>query len=85
MEQSTVNRVRIHVKDQGPGVLPDEQDRLFKKFSKLSARPTGEEDSTGLGLSLVKIYVEQIDGKIWYDDELSKGAAFVVELPLIIE
>lgn len=75
-------KVRVMVKDEGPGVKPNEEGRLFEKFSKLSARPTGQESSTGLGLSLVKRYAEQMDGSVWYDRDASKGATFVVELPM---
>ncbi|MEP1033523.1 HAMP domain-containing sensor histidine kinase [Ekhidna sp.] len=74
-------RTVVKVMDEGPGIKPEEEDQLFEKFTKLSARPTGEESSSGLGLSLVKRYTEQIGGKVWYDREASKGATFVVELP----
>lgn len=77
------DKVQVYIKDEGPGIKPEEESQLFGKFTKLSARPTGEESSTGLGLSLVKRYVEQINGKVWYDREASKGATFVVELPVI--
>ncbi len=73
--------VMVKVMDEGLGIKPEEEGRLFEKFTKLSARPTGEESSTGLGLSLVKRYTEQIGGKVWYDRDASKGATFVVELP----
>lgn len=80
--KSLDDKVRILVMDEGPGVKPEEEELLFGQFAKLSARPTGEESSTGLGLSLVKKYVEQINGTIWYDGEASKGATFIVELPV---
>ena len=80
---SKESKVHIKVMDEGPGVQPDEENLLFEKFSKLSARPTAEETSTGLGLSLVKKYAEQINGKVWYDRDASKGATFVVELPTL--
>ncbi|MEQ8926309.1 MAG: ATP-binding protein, partial [Fulvivirga sp.] len=67
------------VMDQGPGVAKEEQDKLFQKFSKLSARPTGGESSTGLGLSLVKRYAELIEANVWYEDRSDYGAVFVVE------
>lgn len=74
----------IEVVDEGPGISPEEEDKLFKKFSKLSARPTAGESSTGLGLSLVKRYVELVEGNVWYKrGATTKGANFVVELPLV--
>ncbi|PTB90804.1 hypothetical protein C9994_16740, partial [Marivirga lumbricoides] len=44
----------------------------------LSARPTGDESSTGLGLSIVKKYVEEMNGSVWCESKLGKGATFVV-------
>jgi signal transduction histidine kinase len=76
------SNVRVKIIDEGPGINPEEEDKLFKKFSKLSSRPTAGESSTGLGLSLVKKYVELIGGRVWYERESGMGATFVVELPL---
>ena len=75
-------KIRIKVIDQGPGVAVEEQDKLFKTFSRLSARPTGGESSTGLGLALVKRYVKLVGGEVWYEDNSGVGATFVVELPI---
>ena len=75
--------VKVLVKDEGPGIQEDEEGQLFEQFSKLSARPTAEESSSGLGLSLVKRYTQQIGGRVWYDREESKGATFVVQLPVV--
>ena len=77
------DNLRISIIDEGPGIDPEEEDRLFKKFSRLSARPTAGESSTGLGLSLVKRYIELIDGKVWYEREVAAGATFVVELKVV--
>ncbi|MEO9872067.1 sensor histidine kinase [Ekhidna sp.] len=54
---------------------------FYFNFLRPFAKPTGEESSTGLGLSLVKRYTEQIGGKVWFDRDASKGATFIVELP----
>ena len=51
---------------------------LFQQFSKLSSRPTAGESSTGLGLSIVKKYVELMNGKVWCESEEGKGASFFV-------
>jgi len=55
---------------------------LFKKFSKLSARPTDGESSSGLGLSLVKRYAELLNGRVWYEGEVGVGSTFGVEFPM---
>lgn len=72
----------IKVIDHGPGISADEEDKLFKKFSKLSPRPTSGESSTGLGLALVKRYVQLINGRVSYENADGVGATFVVELPI---
>ncbi len=72
----------IIVKDEGPGISAEDQKKMFKKFQRLSARPTGGESSSGLGLSITKVLVEKLGGKITVDSELGKGTAFCVVLPL---
>ena len=52
--------------------------RLFGKYQKLSAKPTGGEDSTGLGLSIVKKYVDVMGGRVWCESEAGKGSIFIV-------
>jgi two-component system sensor histidine kinase/response regulator len=74
--------VRCAVRDEGPGLSEEDQKKLFGKFARLSAKPTGGEHSTGLGLSIVKKMVEAMNGKVWCESELGKGATFVVQLPL---
>lgn len=73
--------VRIEVQDEGPGISEEDMKKLFGKFARLSARPTGGEHSTGLGLSIVKKMVEAMNGRVWCESELGKGATFMVELP----
>lgn len=72
---------RISVKDEGPGLSDDDRRLLFGKFIRLSARPTGGEHSTGLGLSIVKKMVGAMRGRVWCESELGRGATFIVELP----
>ena len=78
----TNNTVLFSVKDEGPGLTDIDKESLFKRFSKLSARPTGGEHTTGLGLSIVKKLVEKLKGRVWCESEPGKGADFKVELPL---
>ncbi|MEO9964417.1 MAG: HAMP domain-containing sensor histidine kinase [Reichenbachiella sp.] len=73
--------VQVKVSDQGPGIRKEEEIDLFKKFSKLSARPTDGESSSGLGLSLVKRYADLLNGRVWYEGEFGVGATFGVEFP----
>jgi signal transduction histidine kinase len=82
-EQLTNDFLRIEVQDEGPGISEEDMKKLFGKFARLSAQPTGGEHSTGLGLSIVKKMVEAMNGRVWCESELGKGATFIVELPQI--
>ena len=72
----------ISINDQGPGFTEDDKKRLFKKFQQLSAKPTSGEKSTGLGLSIVKKYVDLMKGNIWVESEENQGATFFIEFPV---
>jgi signal transduction histidine kinase len=65
--------------DQGPGLTKDDKEKLFKKYQKLSAKPTDGEQSTGLGLSIVKQYVETMNGKVWAESNADEGSTFIVQ------
>ncbi len=71
----------ISIKDRGPGFSTRDQEFLFQKFKKLSARPTGGETSNGLGLAIVKILVDRLKGKIELTTEQGKGSQFIVRFP----
>jgi PAS domain S-box-containing protein len=79
--QRHISRVRIEVRDEGPGIQAAEMSQLFGKFARLSTKPTGGEHSTGLGLNIVKKLVEAMNGRVWCESEFGKGATFIVELP----
>jgi signal transduction histidine kinase len=81
-QQAPANRLRVTIRDEGQGLTEDDMQKLFGRFQRLSARPTGGESSTGLGLSIVKKIVELHGGKVWAESEgKDKGSAFFVELP----
>lgn len=74
----------LEVQDEGAGLTEEDKENLFQRFTRLSARPTGGESSTGLGLSIVKTLVEAHHGMVWAEsDGKDKGSKFVVELPAI--
>jgi len=74
----------ISVRDNGPGFSVKDKEQLFKKFKKLSARPTGGESSNGLGLAIVKTLVERLNGEITLNSEQGKGSEFIAQFPLVV-
>lgn len=73
----------ISVEDEGPGLTEDDKKNLFRKYTSLSAEPTGGENSTGIGLSIVKKLVKAHKGKVYaLSNGAGTGTVFVVELPL---
>jgi signal transduction histidine kinase len=77
------HEVVLSVKDHGPGLTAEDQQRLFTKFLRLSARPTGGEQSSGLGLSIAKKLVDAMHGRIWCESDYGHGATFFVAFPLV--
>jgi signal transduction histidine kinase len=73
--------VRISVQDEGPGLTDEDKKKIFGRFQKLSARPTGGEVSTGLGLSIIKELVSLHKGRIHIQSEPGQGCTFTVDLP----
>ena len=73
--------LRLEVQDEGEGISTEDMKRLFGKFARLSAQPTGGEHSTGLGLSIVKKMVEAMGGRVWCESVHGAGAMFIVVLP----
>jgi signal transduction histidine kinase/DNA-binding NarL/FixJ family response regulator len=72
----------IAVADEGPGLSTDDVSRLFGRFQRLSARPTGGESSTGLGLSIVKRIVELHGGSVGAQSlGPGRGTTFTIRLP----
>ncbi|NQV27145.1 MAG: response regulator [Rhodopirellula sp.] len=82
---STNEAVTVSVQDQGQGIPADEFPRLFKPFSQLSVRTTAGEQSTGLGLSIVRRIVEGHGGEIRVDSEVGKGSTFSFTLPVLLD
>lgn len=73
------------ITDEGPGISEEDQKKMFKKFQRLSALPTAGENSTGLGLVIVKILLERLNGKINVESKVGVGTTFTIQLPLYYE
>jgi PAS domain S-box-containing protein len=81
--RSRAKRLVIEVEDSGQGIPPDDVPRLFGRFETLGSRPTAGESSTGLGLYIVKKYLDLMGGTIRYERAERGGARFVVEVPRV--
>lgn len=76
--------VEIEFKDQGQGLNDEDAEKLFKKFAKLSSKPTGRESSNGLGLSICKSLVELHKGQIFAKSSGKElGSSFFISLPIV--
>lgn len=75
------DKVRIFVRDEGPGLPPEDVDTIFGGFARGSNRPTGGESSTGLGLAITRRIVEAHGGKIAVRSQVGSGSTFTVTLP----
>jgi signal transduction histidine kinase/Flp pilus assembly protein TadD len=75
----------FEIKDEGPGLTKDDKRKLFQKFARLSAKPTNNEQSTGLGLSIAKKLAEKMNGQLRCESEYGKGAVFIADFPLYIQ
>jgi len=78
---SANKHVECQIRDEGPGFKPEDKHRMFRRYVRLSARPTGGEPSTGLGLSIVWKLVQAMKGHISCDSS-GPGATFVIRLPI---
>jgi PAS domain S-box-containing protein len=73
--------VRFHVRDEGLGIDPDEQERIFEKFYRADPQMLRGVGGTGLGLYICKELVGRMGGRIWVESNGDKGSVFVFELP----
>ncbi len=69
------------IQDEGPGFTAEDKAAMFRRYQRLSAQPTAEEPSTGLGLSIVKKLAEQIGGDLACESEPGRGTTFTLRFP----
>lgn len=73
--------VECVIRDEGPGFTEADKARMFRRYGRLSARPTGGEPSTGLGLSIVRKLMQLMNGELTCESSEGQGAAFKFRLP----
>lgn len=80
--KKTAHSVELSVSDEGPGILPTEQDRIFERFYRADTSRSKENvEGHGLGLSLAKRLAEQMHGHLTVQSDGKKGTVFVLSLP----
>lgn len=77
------DKVFFEVQDEGPGFTERDKTKVFTKFARLSAQPTGGEHSTGLGLSIVKKLTELLKGEVSFESEEGSGTTFTLSFEKI--
>lgn len=75
------DKVAIHVKDTGIGIPEDKQKIIFERFKQVDKSFTRKSEGSGIGLSLVKLLVEMIQGTVTVKSKVNKGSEFIVEFP----
>ena len=75
----------LTVSDQGPGIPPQEQERIFERFYRVDKDRSRQLGGTGLGLSIVKNVVLAHGGEVWVESTLGEGSQFHLRLPLLAE
>ena len=78
IESTADRKIHFSIQDQGPGVAPEYQEKIFEKYVKA---PGSKSSGTGLGLAISKDFVEAMGGKIGVVSQLGQGANFFFELP----
>jgi signal transduction histidine kinase len=81
-ESSDHREAIVEVQDEGCGIPADDIPKLFRPYSRVGARPTGGERSTGLGLFIARRVVEGHGGRIWVESQIERGSTFFIALPL---
>ncbi|MBN3347421.1 PAS domain-containing sensor histidine kinase [Clostridium botulinum] len=76
--------VYVHIKDTGVGIPSDKLESIFERFFQIDKTLKKNKEGTGIGLHLVKSFVEMHNGKVTINSELGKGTEFIIKLPAIV-
>jgi len=81
VEKNGSQWIQVSVSDTGPGILPEEVNKIFAKFYQIAELGKHKAKGTGLGLAISKALVEMHGGKIWVESEVNRGSIFSFTLP----
>jgi signal transduction histidine kinase len=78
-------KVRVSVIDNGPGIAPEDQKRIFDKFQQVDSSHTRSHAGTGLGLAIVSELTRLLQGEVQLESELGQGSMFSVIMPMRLD
>lgn len=78
-------KVRVSVIDNGPGIAPEDQKRIFDKFHQVDSSHTRSHTGTGLGLAIVSELTRLLQGEVQLESELGQGSMFSVIMPMRLD
>jgi signal transduction histidine kinase len=81
VQRRSEERIKLLVRDTGPGIDPEKRQAIFEKFRQLDGSQTREHEGTGLGLAITKDLVQMLGGTIDFESIVGRGSTFIVELP----
>ncbi len=76
-------QIQFSITDNGIGMPKEKQKKLFQKFYQVDTSHTRKHGGSGLGLSICKGYIEDMNGKIWIESEEGKGTTIFFTLPTV--
>ena len=74
-------QVQVSVQDNGPGIAPQYQEKIFQRFVQIPDK-NGYKGGSGLGLSIAREFISSQGGQLWVSSELGAGSTFVFTLPV---
>ena len=73
------------VTDSGPGIAPEDQQKIFEEFQQVDNSNTRKKGGTGLGLAIARRIIEMHGGRLWVDSTLGHGSTFSFSVPMQVE
>jgi len=72
----------VQVTDTGPGISPEDADKMFQPFHQGARKLSRDQSGSGLGLSISKRFVELHEGRMWFESQVGRGSTFSFQLPI---